>query len=103
MLLQILEEMRQSTAPVNGDDLARRLGIQKSALEGMLNQLVNHGKLRKVRQFALDECRQEMATGRFSLYGDVCAFVGTDESVVHYEIAPKEQDSEEPQVGNHGQ
>jgi hypothetical protein len=71
MLLQILEEMRQSTAPVNGDDLARQLGIEKSALEGMLNQLVSQGKLRKVRQVGLDECRQEMATGKFSLYGDV--------------------------------
>jgi Mn-dependent DtxR family transcriptional regulator len=90
MLSQILEELRQSTEPVNGDDLARRLGIEQNALEGMLNQLVSQGKLRKVRQMGLNECRQEIEAGKLSLYGDLCAFIGTADSVVHYEIVPEE-------------
>ena len=88
MLSQILEELRKSTEPISNDDLARRLGIDRSALEGMLEQLVRDGKLRKVKQITLQECQKEIEGGGFSLYGDLCAFMGPAESVIYYEITP---------------
>ena len=90
MLTRILEELRKSTEPVNNNDLARRLGIDRSALEGMLEQLVKEGKLRKVRQMTLQECQKEMEGSRLTLYGDLCAFMGPAESVVYYEITRNE-------------
>ena len=83
MLSRVLNELRRSTEPIGSGDLARRLGIERSALEGMLEQLVNQGKLRKVRQMTLQECHKEIEGGGFSLYGDLCAFLGPENSVIH--------------------
>lgn len=88
MLSRVLEELRKSVEPVNSSELSRRLGIDQSVLEGMLEQLVRQGKLRKVRQMTLQQCRREIEGG-FSLYGDLCAFIGAENSVVHYEIVPR--------------
>jgi len=90
-LSRVLNELRQSTEPISSDDLARRLGIDRSALEGILEQLVIQGKLRKVRQMSLQECHKQIEGGGFSLYGDLCAFLGPEDSVTHYEIAPERQ------------
>jgi hypothetical protein len=68
-------------------ELAQKLEIDGSALEGMLEQLVNQGRLRKVRQMSVQECQHEIEGGAFSLYGDVCAYLGPADSVIHYEIA----------------
>jgi hypothetical protein len=45
MLARILAEFNRVNAPLSVDGLSRRLVIQKSALEGMLQTLVLHGKL----------------------------------------------------------
>ena len=87
MLSKILEELRKSIEPVSSNDLAQRLGINRSALEGMLEQLVKQGKLRRVRQMTLQDCRKEIASGRLSLYGDLCAFLEPAQSVIQYEIS----------------
>ncbi len=55
-----------------------------------MEQLVRQGKLRRIRQMELEECRREMAGGGLSLYGDLCAFMGPAQTVVYYEIAPEE-------------
>jgi hypothetical protein len=47
MLTQILNEYRKSGGAVSLDALSRKLGLEKSALEGMLETLVRQGKLRE--------------------------------------------------------
>jgi len=46
MLRQILREFEQSEGAISLSELARRLGIAPSALEGMLEFLVRKGRLR---------------------------------------------------------
>jgi hypothetical protein len=48
MLRRILEEIRASTEPVNLSELSRKLDIDRSALDGMLLQLVRLGKPREI-------------------------------------------------------
>jgi hypothetical protein len=48
MLTEILNAYRKSGGAVSLDALSRRLGIEKSALEGMLETLMRQGKLREV-------------------------------------------------------
>lgn len=92
ILSQILKELKESIEPVNGSELAGKLKIDRTALDSMLEELVKLGKLRKVRQLKLDDCQQELKAGQFSLYGDVCAFIGSTETVIHYEITSDNED-----------
>ncbi len=87
---RILTELRKSTEPVSESELAGRLKVDPGVLAGMMEQLVRQGKLRRIRQMELEECRREMAGGGLSLYGDLCAFMGPAQTVVYYEIAPEE-------------
>jgi DNA-binding IclR family transcriptional regulator len=48
MLAQILKLFREIDGPLDLPELARRLGTERSALEGMLETLVRQGKLREV-------------------------------------------------------
>jgi hypothetical protein len=49
MLSQILKEFRESGgAIISLNGLSRRLGVERSALDGMLETLVRQGKLREV-------------------------------------------------------
>ena len=48
MLFRILKEFKKTNEPLDLNDLGRRLGVERSALEGMLELLVRQGKLRKV-------------------------------------------------------
>ena len=48
MLLQIIDEFRKFSGPLDLNELSRRLGVEKSALDGMLQLLVRQGKLREV-------------------------------------------------------
>lgn len=48
MLYQILNEYKKSGGAVSLDVLSRKLGVEKSALEGMLQTLVRQGKLREI-------------------------------------------------------
>ena len=45
MLKQVLDELRQAQGPVNLDDLCRKLGVQRSALDEMITFWVRKGKL----------------------------------------------------------
>ena len=49
MLAEILKAFRQTGGPLDLNELSRRLGTERSALEGMLEQLVKQGKIRKVK------------------------------------------------------
>jgi len=48
MLSRIIDEFRKSSEPLDFHKLSRRLGVERSALEGMLQLLVRQGKLREV-------------------------------------------------------
>jgi hypothetical protein len=48
MLTEIIRAFRETEGPLNTNDLSRRLGVQPSALEGMLQTLVRQGKLREI-------------------------------------------------------
>ncbi len=48
MLTQILNEFKKSAGAISLDQLSRKLGVEKSALEGMLETMVRQGKLREV-------------------------------------------------------
>jgi len=45
MLQQVLQEIKQAQGPVNLNDLARKLGVERSALEGMIQFWVRKGRL----------------------------------------------------------
>lgn len=45
MLSRILDEIRSAGSAVNLDELSHRVGVERSALEGMIDLLVRQGKL----------------------------------------------------------
>jgi hypothetical protein len=45
LLLQILHELQTTQRPISLDDLGRRLGVERSVLEGMIQTLVRMGRL----------------------------------------------------------
>ena len=54
MLRQILELMRSADSPVNLNELSRELGIERSALEGMIAYLVRKDILRDEAAAAME-------------------------------------------------
>ena len=48
MLRQILSEFQQAKTPLCLDELSRKLAIEANALEGMLQTLVQSGRLREI-------------------------------------------------------
>ena len=48
MLAQILKAFKDNEGPVDVRRLGRDLGVERSAMEGMLQTLVRQGKLREV-------------------------------------------------------
>ena len=48
MLTQIIKEFKGARGPLDLGDLSRRLGVERSALEGMLQLLVRQGRLREI-------------------------------------------------------
>jgi hypothetical protein len=48
MLSRILKEFEGAKGPLDLNELSRRLGVERSALDGMLEYLVRKGKLREV-------------------------------------------------------
>jgi predicted transcriptional regulator len=49
MLSRILKEFERAAGPMDLNELSQSLGIERSALEGMLGLLVRQGKLREIR------------------------------------------------------
>ena len=74
MLIAILQALREAHEPLGLAELASRLEIDASALEGMLEQLVHQGKLRKSEEMTTEECEREHKSG---MYGNLCAFPDT--------------------------
>jgi hypothetical protein len=48
MLLRILQEFRECGGLINIGELSRKLGIERSILDGMLDTLVRQGKLNEI-------------------------------------------------------
>ena len=48
MLAQIIDEFKRADGLLDLNELSRRLGVERSALEGMLQLLVRQGKLREI-------------------------------------------------------
>jgi hypothetical protein len=80
MLKRILDELRGAGEPSNLGELSRKLDIDRSALDGMLMQLVRQGKLRELTA-EKPECAHcsGCAEGRSSAAeGKVYAVVGPE-------------------------
>jgi DNA-binding IclR family transcriptional regulator len=48
MLSQILQELERADGDLELNELSRRLGVERSALDGMIETLVRKGRLREV-------------------------------------------------------
>jgi hypothetical protein len=46
MLKQVLDRVRLADSPISLNELSHELGVEQSALEGMIDYLVQRGKLR---------------------------------------------------------
>ena len=86
MLTGILQALREATEPLGLAELASRLEIEPSALEGMLEQLVQQGKLQKSEEMSVEECESEHRSG---MYGNLCAFLTHDNAATRYEIVER--------------
>ena len=56
-LSRILKEFRDTDGPINLNELSQRLGVERSALDGMLDLLVRQGKLREIDSFGCASCK----------------------------------------------
>jgi predicted transcriptional regulator len=83
MLVRILQVLRGAQGALELAELASQLEIDVSTLEGMLEQLVRQGKLRKSGEMTAEECRLEHESG---VYGDLCAFLTHGNVATRYEI-----------------
>ena len=52
MLRQVLQEIELARGPININELSQKLGIERSALEGMIEFWVRKGRLRSGNQDA---------------------------------------------------
>jgi DNA-binding HxlR family transcriptional regulator len=48
MLSRIIKELKRAGGAIDLNELSRRLGVQRSALDGMIETLVRKGRLREV-------------------------------------------------------
>jgi Mn-dependent DtxR family transcriptional regulator len=48
MLSRILEELKESGGVVNRNELSRKLGVERSALDGMIEMLLRQGRLKEI-------------------------------------------------------
>jgi len=83
MLTKTLEALREAQEPLGVADLASQLEIDVSKLEGVLNELVRQGKLRKTTVMTVEECQLEHAAG---LQNHLCAFLTHGNTATRYEI-----------------
>ena len=71
MLRQVLQELESAPGPVNINELSQKLGIEQSALEGMIQFWVRKGRLKTGSQTAT-EMAELCTTGSCG-----CACAGT--------------------------
>lgn len=62
MLTRLLEELEAAQQPLTLQELSARLGIEPSALEGMLQTLMRMGKLRDDRAVTMEACALRCAS-----------------------------------------
>jgi hypothetical protein len=62
VLRQVLAELEAASGPVNINELSRKLGIDRSALEGMIQFWVRKGRLKSGAQAAA-ELSEQCTTG----------------------------------------
>jgi hypothetical protein len=55
MLQQVLTEIQQADGPITVNELSRKLGLERSALQGMIEFWVRKGRLRDDDALAADE------------------------------------------------
>lgn len=63
MLARIINEFKQADGLLDLNEMSRRLGVERGALEGMLQLLVRQGKLREIGA-SIETCAQ--CAGRLS-------------------------------------
>jgi hypothetical protein len=83
MLTKIMEALREAEGPLGKGELAAELELEVSALDGMLDQLVRQGKLRKTKEMTVEECRLEHESG---LNSTLCAYLTLGNMAARYEI-----------------
>lgn len=83
MLTKIMQALRNAEEPLELTKLAAQLDIEVSALDGMLDQLVKQGKLRKVEEMTAKECQMAYESGA---YGNLCAFLTKGNTAIRYDI-----------------
>ncbi len=83
MLSEIIQALREAEQPLELSKLTKRLETDASALEGMLDQLVKQGKLRRVEDMTVEECQRTYKAGA---YGDLCAFLTQGDMATRYDI-----------------
>jgi hypothetical protein len=84
MLSRILNEFEAARGALTLVELSRRLGIERSALEGMLRLLVRKGRLREIRPGDI-QCAH--CTGKSS-----CAVLSSGQpGVAYYELVKPSQ------------
>ena len=54
MLIQVLREIKTSQGVLNLDSLSRKLGVERSALKGMIDYWVRKGRLRDDQEMAIN-------------------------------------------------
>lgn len=82
MLSQIIKELESAGGAIDLNDLSRRLGVQRSALDGMIETLVRKGRLREVDMGGETSPLCQHCTGR-----PTCTIVGTGK---FYEVVQPE-------------
>lgn len=53
MLIQVLRDIKTSKCTLNLDSLSRKLGVDRSALQGMIDYWVHKGRLRDDQEMAM--------------------------------------------------
>jgi hypothetical protein len=69
MLNQVLQEIQQANGPITVNELSRKLGLERSALQGMIDFWVRKGRLRDDDAPAADEAACGAGSCGDSCYG----------------------------------
>ena len=75
MLNQVLQEIQQANSPITINELGRKMGIESSALQGMIDFWVRKGRLRDDDALVEDEAACDTGSCGDSCYGlTACPF-----------------------------
>lgn len=89
ILERVLEEMAEASGPIRSTDLARRLAVSESALDGMIDVLVAKGRLLLPEESDLDTIAcSGKACGRACVGLDKCPFIAEVPTTYTLVLAP---------------